>query len=397
MASQSSRTPPVRRRPARPGLRAPSTKARRVGRDEPVRFAVVGLGYFAQSAVLPAFKDADGVELAALVSDDPVKMRRLGKRYDVPTQVLYEDYDDLLASGQVDAVYIALPNDLHADFTLRAARAGVHVLCEKPLATSANDARRMVEACRRADVRLMTAYRLHFEPGNLRAIQAITDGEIGDPRVFDSAFTTQVKPTGIRTEAERGGGPLFDIGIYCINAARYLFRAEPTSVVAEVIEGKGKRFREVEEAVSAILTFPEGRVATFVASFGASDIAYYTVIGTTGYVCLDSAYEHTEARHLEVGGEGRPRKDRFRKVDQVAPELMHFADCVRSGRDPEPSGKEGLIDVRIIEAIQRSAATGRRVRLSPLPRRRRRPSTRQEMRVGRDRRPKLVRAEIPFR
>lgn len=386
----------TRRHPGRPSTRTRGVKGRRVARDEPVRFAVVGLGYFAQTAVLPAFKDADDVELVALVSDDAVKLRQLGKKYAVATQVSYDAYDDLLASGQVDAVYIALPNDLHADFTLRAARHGVHVLCEKPLATSSRDAQRMVDACRRADVRLMTAYRLHFEPGNLRAIQAIADGDVGEPRVFDSAFTMQVKPTGIRTQAERGGGPLYDIGIYCINAARYLFRAEPTSVVAQVVEGKGKRFREVEEAVSAILTFPDGRIATFVASFGAADIAYYTVIGTKGYVCLDSAYEHSEVRHLEVGGEGRTHKKRFRKVDQVAPELMHFADCVRSGKDPEPSGKEGLIDVRIIEAIQRSASTGRRVFLAQLPSRRRRPTPRQEMRVGRDRRPDLVRAEVPF-
>lgn len=360
-----------------------------------MRFAVVGLGYFAQGAVLPAFRYAKGCRLVALVSDDRTKLRELGDKYDVDVRVGYDGYDALLAGGDIDAVYIALPNDLHADFTLRAARAGVHVLCEKPLATTSRDAQRMTEACRRAGVRLMTAYRLHFEPGNLHAIQAIAEGEIGTPRVFDSMFTMQVKPTGIRTEADRGGGPLLDIGIYCINAARYLFRAEPTAAFANVLQGKGKRFREVEEAVSVLLEFPDRRVASFVASYGAADLAYYTVIGTTGYVCLDNAYEHSEARHLEVGGEDGTRKRRYRKVNQVAPELMHFADCVRSGRDPEPSGKEGLIDVRIIEAIQRSAATGRRVRIQA-PRRGRRPTTRQEMHVGRDRRPKLVNAEVPF-
>lgn len=381
----------TRSRPTRPRGRAVT-----VGQDEDVRFAVVGLGYFAQNAVLPAFKNAKGCRVAALVSDDPVKLRELGARYDVPLLRSYDEFDELLGAGDVDAVYIALPNDLHAEYVVRAARHGVHVLCEKPLATTARDAQRMVEACRRARVRLMTAYRLHFEPGNLHAIQAITDGEIGEPRFIDAVFSAQVKPTGIRVDAERGGGPLYDLGVYCINAARYLFRSEPTSVLAHLVEGTGRRFREVEEAVSAILTFPGGRVCQFTASFGATDLAYYTVAGTSGYVCLDEAYEYHAARHLEVeGNEGRWKR-RYRKVDQVAPELMHFADCVRTGKDPEPSGKEGLIDVRIIEAIQRSAATGRRVRIST-PRRGRRPSRRQEVTVGRTRRQDLVNAIVPFR
>lgn len=368
----------------------------RIPRRSPVRFAVVGLGYFAQNAILPAFRNAKGCRLAALVSDDPQKLRELGDRYDVPWRTDYAGYEELLASGEVDAVYIALPNDLHADFAVRAAGHGVHVLCEKPLATTARDAQRMVDACRRADVRLMTAYRLHFEPANLHAVEAIAAGEIGEPRFIDAVFSTQVKPTGIRVEAGRGGGPLYDLGVYCINAARYLFRAEPTAVQATFVDGAGKRFREVEEAVVAILTFPGGRVAQFTASFGATDLAYYTVAGTSGYACLDEAYEYSSARHLEVDGtEGTWRK-RFRKVDQVAPELMHFAACIRGGTDPEPSGKEGLIDVRIIEAIRRSAATGRRISITT-PRRGRRPSRRQEVSVGRQRRHSFVNATTPFR
>ncbi len=365
-------------------------------RDAPVRFAVVGLGYFAQMAVLPAFRNAKGCRLVALVSDDATKLRELGDEHGVAWRTDYAGYDELLASGEVDAVYIALPNDLHADFTVRAARAGVHVLCEKPLATTPRDAQRMVDACRRAGVRLMTAYRLHFEPANLHAIEAIADGEIGEPRVFDSVFTAQVKPTGIRTEAERGGGPLNDIGVYCVNAARYLFRAEPTAVTARTVPGAGKRFREIDEAVSAILEFPGGRIAQFTASYGAAGIAYYTVVGTSGYVCVDNAYEHMEARHFEVEGNDGARKRRYRKLDQVAPELMHFSQCVREGRDPEPSGKEGLIDVRILDAIERSAATGRRVAIRA-PARRRRPDRRQEMRVGRQRKPDLLHATHPFR
>jgi predicted dehydrogenase len=383
------------RRGVRPRARS-AVAARTVPKGDDVNFAVIGLGYFAQQAVLPAFANAKGCRLAALISDDPVKLRDLGVKYDVDIVASYDKLDDVLASGAIDAVYIVLPNDLHAEFTIRAARFGIHVLCEKPLATTAADAQRMVEACRRAGVRLMTAYRLHFEPGNLAAIEAITTGEIGKPRFIDAVFSSRVKPTGIRVEAEHGGGPLYDLGVYCINAARYLFRAEPTSVFAHTVQGTGRRFREVEESVTAILAFPGDRVAQFTASFGATDLAYYTVAGTSGYVCLDEAFEYNAARHLEVEGNDGRWKRRYRKVDQVAPELMHFADCVRSGRDPEPSGKEGLIDVRIIEAIQRSAATGRRIRINT-PRRGRRPTPSQAMRVGRTRRHDLVNATTPMR
>ena len=394
LAPPGTARPLPRRRPSARRLPVP-TAAPRIPRNAAVRFAVVGLGYFAQMAVLPAFRSAKGCRLAALVSDDATKLRELGEQYDVPWRTGYDGYDDLLRSGQVDAVYIALPNDLHADFAIRAARAGVHVLCEKPLADNARDAARIVEACRRARVRLMTAYRLHFEPANLRAIEAARN-EVGEPKVFDSLFTMQVKPTGIRVEPERGGGPLLDIGIYCINAARYLFRAEPTSVVATTVDGTGKRFRGIDEAVSAVLTFPGGRVASFTASFGAHAVAYYTLLGTSGYVCVDNAYEHMEARVVEAEGSKGAWKRRYRKVDQVAPELIEFAQAIRSGRDPEPSGQEGLVDLRIIEAIERSARTGRRVAIR-VRERGRRPDRRQGMSVGRQRKPRLVRAQVPFR
>jgi predicted dehydrogenase len=133
---------------------------------------------------------------------------------------------------EVDAVYIAEPNDRHAEFPVRCAREGVHVLCEKPLAISEEECRRMIDACRDAGVKLMTAYRLHFEPSNLEVVRLIEEGRIGEPRVFTSTFAYQVKPGNIRTSAERGGGAIWDLGIYCINAARYLFRADPTELFA---------------------------------------------------------------------------------------------------------------------------------------------------------------------
>src|SRR5207253_7244713 len=168
----------------------------------------------------------------------------------------YEQYDECLRRDDVDAVYIALPNTLQGEYTVRAAQAGAHVLCEKPMATSEADCRRMITACDDAGVRLMIAYRLHFEPANLEAVKLITSGRLGEARFFGSDFSYQVKPDNIRTQAETGGGVLWDIGIYCINAARYLFRAEPTEVAGFVARDADRRFdRGVEPAMSCLLRF----------------------------------------------------------------------------------------------------------------------------------------------
>jgi predicted dehydrogenase len=171
-----------------------------------IRYAVVGLGWFAQAAILPAFANArDNSELVVLVTGDIDKARDLGQRYAVPV-VQYDDYDDLLKSGKVDAVYIALPNSHHRDYTERAARAGVHVLCEKPMADSVEDCEKMIEACERGVVRLMIAYRLHFEEANLEAIRLLRSGKIGDARIFTSVFSQQVEPGNIRLDRDRAAG-----------------------------------------------------------------------------------------------------------------------------------------------------------------------------------------------
>lgn len=344
-----------------------------------VRYAVVGLGHISQQAVLPAFRQARGdSELAALVSGDPAKLKKLGEQYDVALRSDYEGYDRLLRSGAVDAVFIALPNDLHAPFAIRAAKAGVHVLCEKPMAATEKDCRAMIAAARAASVRLMIAYRLHFEAANLEIIRDLRSGALGDLRVFSSTFTMQVRQGNIRAQARRGGGPLLDIGIYCINAARYLFGEEPIEVSALAENNGEKRFREIDEAVSVSLRFPGARLASFVCSFGAADVGQYRVVGTKGSLELNPAYEYAGAltRYSQFGERGETR--RYAKHDQFAAELTYFSQCVLRGRNPEPSGEEGLADVRIIEAIERSLASGRSVAL-PRMKPRRRPTPAQKI------------------
>jgi predicted dehydrogenase len=361
-----------------------------------VRYAVVGLGHIAQVAVLPAFAHAGNSELAALVSDDPEKLEKLGRKYKVKARFSYDQYDECLQSGIVDAVYIALPNHLHREYTERAARAGVNVLCEKPLAVTEEDCLAMIRAAEENGVKLMVAYRLHFEEANLQAIDLVQQGRLGDPRLFDSVFTMTVKEGDIRLNPrELGGGTLYDIGVYCINAVRNLFGAEPMEVVAFSANNGDPRFLQCEETTSAILRFPgRERLATFTCSFGAADVSTYRVVGTEGELVMDPAYEYAGELKQRVTIKGRTREKTFPKRDQFAPELISFSECILTGAAPEPSGWEGLADVRVVRALYRSADTGQPVTLEPFDKEDR-PSLDQEIRRPAVRKPELVNTEAP--
>ncbi len=363
-------------------------------KQQPIRFAVVGLGHIAQSAVLPAFANAKkDCQLTALVSDDADTARKVAKMYEVEHVVDYDDYDSLLASGEVDAVYIALPNSLHCDYTVRAAKAGVHVLCEKPMAVTEAECRQMITACKRAKVKLMIAYRLHFEEANLNAIQLVKSGRLGEVRAFNSTFSFAVVEDNIRVKPELGGGTLYDIGIYCINAARYLFQDEPIEVVGASFAAKDDpRFDGVDEATSAILRFPGDRVATFLCSFGVEAVASYRVCGTKGNLRADPAYHHVGDMKHFLTIEGNSRELTYSAKDQFAPLLIELAHCIREDRDPEPNGLEGLADVRIIQAIYRSAMSRRAVKLKPINKTER-PDARQRMHRPAVKQPRLIDVE----
>ena len=361
----------------------------------PIRYAVVGLGHIAQVAVLPGFAHAKrNSALTALVSDDPQKLKQLSRRYDVPYCYSYREYDQCLREGYIDAVYIALPNSLHCDFAVRAARAGIHVLCEKPLAVTEQECRRMIQAADQADTKLMVAYRLHFDEANMNTVELARSGKLGNLRLFNSVFTMQVREEDIRVKAELGGGSLYDIGVYCINAARYVFQANPTRVSAGTVKGTDRRFREVDEMTTAWLEFPGNRLATFVCSFGAADVSAYEVVGTKGHVRMDPAYEYVGELGQDIVINGKNRSRRYKSGDQFAPELLYFSDCLLHDREPEPSGLEGLIDVAIVEALYRSAKTGRTVSLS-LPDKKKWPAKDQVIKRPPIRKPQLIRVKSP--
>jgi predicted dehydrogenase len=352
-----------------------------------IRYAVVGLGHIAQVAVLPAFAHAKrNSTLVAIVSDDRTKRREIAKKYKLDHAYSYDEYERCLES--VDAVYIALPNSMHAEYTIRAARAGVHVLCEKPMAVTVKECEQMIGACRKHRVKLMIAYRLHFEEINLKTIDLIRRGRIGVPKFFNSSFSLMVRAGNIRTQADLGGGTLYDIGIYCINAARYLFRSEPIEVLAMSVNSGTQKLAEIDESTAALLRFEEERLAAFVTSFNAADVASYRIVGTKGQIHVDPAYEYAEGLQYELTVDGKKTTKKIAKRDQFAPELLYFSDCIQKNREPEPSGEEGMQDVRIVQALYKSAQSGRAVKIPAF--KDRKPGIAQTIRRPGIRKPDLV-------
>jgi glucose-fructose oxidoreductase len=325
-----------------------------------IRFAVVGLGWIAQEDVLPAFTlEPRHYELVALVSGDAKKREELGKKYGIKKVVGYERYEELLAGTDVDAVYIALPNSMHAEFAVKAAREGIHVLCEKPMAVTEEECQRMIRAADESGVKLMIAYRLHFEEANMTAVEVVRSGKIGEPRFFSSAFCQQVKPGNIRLERKEGYGPVMDMGVYPINAARYLFRSEPVSAVAVSESREGdERFKEVPEMTSVTLRFPGEKIAQFVVSFNGGEAGSYTVVGDKGSLTLEPGYTWEKEMKMTIKVEGKEEVRTFKKSQQFGAEIEYFSKCILEEKPIEPDGLEGLADLRVVLAVQKSAESG---------------------------------------
>lgn len=336
-----------------------------------INYAVVGAGWISQIAFLPGAAQSGNSCVAAIVSGDRAKAAQLAEFHGVETVVGYDGYDAVLADPAIDAVYIALPNHLHADFAIRAARAGKHILVEKPLAVSEDEALAMIAAARQAGVYLMTAYRLHNEPGTVALLDQIRAGAIGRPLLFQSAFSFQAKPDNHRLKAAAWGGPLQDIGVYCLNAARHVFAEEPVEAMAMANRpGEDARFGEIDATVCAMLRFPSGGLAQFIVSFGAAEIDSYRVVGTHGDLELDPGFRFETATRLRLRSKGEVVETRFPRTDQFGAQVAYFSDCIASRTPPEPDGEEGLADMRALIAIERAAATGQAQPIASLPRRR---------------------------
>ncbi len=325
-----------------------------------IRYAVVGAGWISQIAFMPSVAQAGNCEMTAIVTGNADTAAKLAEFYGIATTCDYDGYDALLASDQIDAVYIALPNSLHADFAIRAMKAGKHAIVEKPLAISVEECKAMIHAAEENDVYLMTAYRLHSEPMTIEVLNRIRSGEIGAVKHFSSTFGFQTPETNHRLKGAHWGGPLQDIGIYCLNAARHVMEDEPIEVQAVKVHGQGDpRFAEVEGSIAVTLRFPGDRLAQFIASFEMGEIDSDTVMGTDGVIVVDRGYDfRTTPKVHPVKGADVEHLD-SRDGDHFAGQVAYFSDCILSGTPPAPDGAEGLADVVALLAIEEAARTGK--------------------------------------
>ena len=336
---------------------APSLNAQSPGKK--IGYAVIGLGQIA-GHFLPAAGATPNSTITGLVSGHRDKADRIAAQYGVPAGSIYnyENFDEIAHNPAVDAVYVALPNSMHAEYTIRAAKAGKHVLCEKPMSISVAEAEAMIAACKAANVKLMIAYRCHYEPTNLRAVQLIREGNLGQVQAIESAFGFNMGRGEWRTsKALAGGGPVYDVGIYSLNACRYLTGEEPDhiSAYASTIDHDG-RFNEVEENVSWIMRFPSGIVASCATTYGAGMPGYFKVYGSKGWLQVDQAFVY-EGLHLraEFQGTKLDEPNPARDPSHFVAEADHFSHCVQNNLEPQSPGEEGLRDMRYIAEIYKSA------------------------------------------
>ena len=333
---------------------------------KPVGYAVVGLGGIAQQAVLPAFGNAKDARLVAVVSSNKEKAGRLAQQFHSDSHYTYGEYAECLKNPEVEAVYITTPPGEHEKYTVQAAKAKKHVLCEKPLATTVDTCRRMVKACRDNKVLLMTAYRKYFEPGSVALKKIISSGELGRIDIVHTAFT-EFRPAGDSTpdwmlkRKLSGGGPLMDLGVYCVNTSRWLVDEDPVQATAFQWTRDRKRFKEVEEGVAFRLHFPSGLILQGTSSWGSVLTSFIQVHGEKGWASLSPAFAFEDDRRLSGKISGTWFGQEFTAIDEFALELDAFAASIRENRKPEPDGEHGMRDIVIIDAIYRAAKKGRPV------------------------------------
>ncbi len=319
----------------------------------PVRWGVMGTANIAAAAVMPAIRATDGCEIAAVASRDGERARRFAEDHGVAGA--HGSYDALLADDEIDAVYVPLPNALHREWAIRAAEAGKHVLCEKPLALNAAECIEMQAAADRAGVVLMEAFMYRFHPRIEALIRHVAGGAIGEAATIDATFTFRVKnPKNIRLSPDLGGGSLMDVGCYCVNFARTVFGAEPTHASAVTVETP----TGVDGRLHGYLEFPGGRVAHLTSSLLDERREYCVVGGTEGHLTVADTFLPGTAPTEIVHFAGRSEVDRLRfdGVDEYQLMVSHFADCVRAGTAPRYTAGDAAATLRAIAALRESAA-----------------------------------------
>ena len=334
-------------------------------------FAVVGLGELALGEILPAFGQCKYAKLAALVSGDPAKAAKVAGQYGIGADHIYDyaNFDRIANDPTVDVVYVVLPNSMHLEYTVRATKAGKHVLCEKPMANSSTECAEMIVACESAHRQLMIAYRCQYEPYNREMIRLARSGELGSIRLIEAANGQNQAPNNQwrHKKALAGGGSLPDVGIYCLNATRYITGEEPIQVSAQILSDESDpRFTEVEDRVAFQLKFPTGIQASCQSFYSAHESRRCRVHLEKGWIDLDPAFAYRGLKlktsfakgKAEIGQEIKlPEKSHF------ALEMDHMAERTLQNVRTQTPGQEGMQDMKLIEAIYQAAREGKTIDL----------------------------------
>ena len=331
-------------------------------KDQRIGFAVVGLGKLALGQIIPGLRRSKGAKLVALVSGHPDKAKRIADAEGLPADAIYnyDDYDRIARDPRIQVVYIVLPNSMHAEYTIRALKAGKHVLCEKPMATTLADCEAMIAAARAADRMLMIAYRCHYEPTNLEAMRRLRSGSLGKPRLVVTDMGRQADPAqpfdAWRLDGKMsGGGALADMGIYGVNASRYLLNEEPVEVRAWAhTDPNDPRFKDTAETIAWQFRFPSGAIANGSTSFSYAGTMDYRVHCDRGTLTAQPGCVYS-GNKLSISGGPAPA---IHEIDQFAREMDWMADVVRGKAPLVSPGEEGLQDMRLMKAIMDSAARG---------------------------------------
>lgn len=361
---QTAPLAPFDRQP--PELTLPNPPVDKVG------WAIVGLGQLALGEIMPAFAGCQWSQPVALVSCHPAKAGIVAAAYGIRADAVYdyESFDRLAEDKHVEVIYIVLPNSMHADFTIRGLRAGKHVLCEKPMAMNVAECESMIAAAKTADRQLGVAYRLHSEPLNRKVMELCKDRKLGSIKSFSSSNCQNVEAPNIRLSAGLGGGSVGDVGIYSINAARYVTGEEPVEVTAFSHQPQDDpRFREVPESFVFTLRFPSGVLATCDCSFGVSESRRYRVHCAEGLIEMDPAFSYRGLRLRTQNGKAEGEQFvgiteiLIEQVNHFTAQIDHFSEVVRNATPLRTPGEMGLADMRVVTAIHEAARTGRAIRV----------------------------------